>query len=571
MKFDDVLREIGEFGLYQKRLMFLFCVTSCCVITQSVSPVFTIKIPKHRCKIPTYPNDTYELQSADHASLVNETIPLRNGEYTKCTLYDVMESDGTENRTERACNEWVFDKSVFTATLVTELNLVCERKIYRSHSSMMLFAGKFVGAFLNSMGGDYFGRRRVYTFMMLALIASSIGIIFVSNLPALMAFRFMAGAFTTGSYLGIFVITTELLGTRYRRYASIASKSAITVSMLTLTLLAYLLRNWQHFQASLTTPTIFLFIGYFFIPESPRWLVSKGRYEEAQKVLELVARVNGKSLPPSFQIEALASIDSASAASGAEGKQSVSPLSLFRIPRLFLRYTLLYFCWTLIVMTLYGLLLNVSNMSGNIFLNFGIMSTLDVVSITLFALLIERVGRRSFVIGAVGVGGLACLATILPAVLGGNDWVTQGLSLSGRMFVSATMAAMYTMSPELFPTVLRSFGLGSCSMMSRIGGIASPYIADLNTYVMGTFGAVLPQMVFGAAGLLTAIMMFFLPETRGRPLPETVRDAELFGRGNRLMHKANRPQPADVVEMTLLHPKASDNPKLKQSALVGCI
>nr|KAG5699938.1 hypothetical protein BaRGS_018237 [Batillaria attramentaria] len=302
------------------------------------------------CKIPTYPNDTYELQSADHASLVNETIPLRNGEYSKCTLYDVMESDGPENRTERACNEWVFDKSVFTATLVTELNLVCERKIYRSHSSMMLFAGKFVGAFLNSMGGDYFGRRRVYTFMMLALIASSIG-----------------------------------------------------------------------------------------------------RYEEAQKVLELVARVNGKSLPPSFQIEALASIDSASAASGAEGKQSVSPLSLFRIPRLFLRYTLLYFCWTLIVMTLYGLLLNVSNMSGNIFLNFGIMSTLDVVSITLFALLIERVGRRSFVIGAVGVGGLACLATILPAVLGGN----------------ATMAAMYTMSPELFPTVLRSFGLGSCSMMSR--------------------------------------------------------------------------------------------------------
>ena len=38
---------------------------------------------------------------------------------------------------------------------------------------------------------------------------------------------------------------------------------------------------------------------------------------------------------------------------------------------------------------------------------------------------------------------------------------------------------MYVMSPELFPTVLRSFGLGSCSMMSRIGGLASPYVADL--------------------------------------------------------------------------------------------
>ncbi|KAK7497283.1 hypothetical protein BaRGS_00011577 [Batillaria attramentaria] len=499
MKFDDVLREIGEFGLYQKRLMFLLCITSCCVVMQNISPVFTVKIPKHRCKIPTYPNDTYQLQSPDHASLVNETIPLRNGEYSECTLYDAVGSDGTENRTERACNDWVFDKSVFTATLVTE------RKIYRSHSSMMIFAGKFVGAFLASMAGDY--------------------------LPALMAFRFMAGAFTTGSYLCIYVITLELLGTRYRRYSSIVAVIADIFAMLAATLFAYLLRHWQHFQASLASLTIFLFIAYFFIPESPRWLVSKGRHEEAQKVLEVVARINGRSLPPRFQIEALASMAGVRAASGPKGKQGVSPLSLFRIPRLFLRYTLLYFCWILTIMCYYGLMLNVSNMSGNIFLNFGLMTVLpEVFSVAVLSLLLERVGRRSFVIGAVGLGGLACMATILPVVFGGNDWIIRGLSLGGRMCVSATSSALYTLSPELFPTVLRSFGLGSCSMMSRIGGIASPYVADLNTYVMGTFGAVLPQMVFGAAGLLTAIMTFFLPETRGRHLPETVRDAELFGR-----------------------------------------
>ncbi|KAK7497284.1 hypothetical protein BaRGS_00011578 [Batillaria attramentaria] len=521
MKFDDVLREIGDFGLYQKRLMFLSCITACCVIMQNISPVFTIKIPKHRCKIPTYPNDTYELHSPDHASLVNETIPLRNGEYSECTLYDAMESDGTENRTERACNDWVFDKSVFTATLVTELNLVCERKIYRSHSSMMIFAGKFVGAFLNSMAGDYFGRRRVYTFMMLALIGTSVGIVFVSSLPALMAFRFMAGAFTTGSYLCIYVITLEILGTRYRRYASIASKCAISFAMLTGTLFAYLLRDWQHFQAALASPAILLFIGYFFIPESPRWLVSKGRHEEAQKVLEVVARVNGRSLPPRFQIEAPAFMAGARAASGPKGKQGVSPLSLFRIPRLFLRYTFLYFCWILTIMTTYGLMLNVSNMSGNIFLNFGILSAMDLFSVIFFALMIERVGRRYFVIGAMGLGGLACMATILP-VTGSREACLWAGGCAWR-----PQCRPYT---RCLPTVLRSFGLGSCSMMSRIGGIASPYVADLNTYVMGTFGAVLPQMVFGAAGLLTAIMTFFLPETRGRHLPETVRDAELFGR-----------------------------------------
>ena len=59
------------------------------------------------------------------------------------------------------------------------------------------------------------------------------------------------------------------------------------------------------------------------------------------------------------------------------------------------------------------------------------------------------------------------------------EWIARGLSITGHMFVAAAFMCVYVMSPELFPTVLRSFGLGSCSMLSRIGGLASPYVADL--------------------------------------------------------------------------------------------
>ena len=48
MKFDDVLLGVGEFGLYQKRLLLLISVTGGCVVIQNLSPVFTMKIPKHR-------------------------------------------------------------------------------------------------------------------------------------------------------------------------------------------------------------------------------------------------------------------------------------------------------------------------------------------------------------------------------------------------------------------------------------------------------------------------------------------------------------------------------------------
>ena len=68
----------------------------------------------------------------------------------------------------------------------------------------------------------------------------------------------------------------------------------------------------------------------------------------------------------------------------------------------------------------YGLNLNVTNMSGDIFVNFSLMTVGDIVALLLFALLVERVGRRLFLLVTAGMGGLACLAAILPSMLGAN-------------------------------------------------------------------------------------------------------------------------------------------------------
>ncbi|KAK7491564.1 hypothetical protein BaRGS_00017203, partial [Batillaria attramentaria] len=509
MKFDEVLEKTGQFGLYQKRLLFLVCLTAACVIMQNLSPVFTMNMPSHRCKIPGYPNDTYEIQNDYHRSLINRTIPLQSdGSYAECSIYSSggeEPPESTHNRTETSCSEW--------------LNLVCENKIYRSHSNMMLFAGRITGAFLNGAGGDYFGRRRVFMVMMVVMSASAIGMIFMNSLPLLMFLRFTVGGAALASYLCNVVIVMELVGPAYRRWAQVGLEvSSISINLLA-TLFAYLLRDWRHFQATVAA----------FIPESTRWLMSKGRMSAAQKIIDGMARTNGVS--PAPQVELVDDVKQKKPDDAdSPDNRVISPLELFRIPRLFLRYTLLYCSWICIVMCLYGLMLNVSNMSGDIFVNFGIMSALNILSLLIFTLLNERVGRRLFLVGTTGVGGLACLATIIPVVLlVGNDWILRGLSLGGRMFISAAMSGIYIMSPELFPTVLRSFGLGSCSMMSNIGGLVSPYVADLNTYVSGVWGPALPQVVFGIAGVTTAGMVLVLPETRGRHLPETVRDAEMFG------------------------------------------
>ncbi|KAH3727337.1 hypothetical protein DPMN_053269 [Dreissena polymorpha] len=58
-------------------------------------------------------------------------------------------------------------------------------------------------------------------------------------------------------------------------------------------------------------------------------------------------------------------------------------------------------------------------------------------------------------------------------------WVTVVLANVGKFGISAAFAIIYVWSAELFPTLVRSSGMGSSSMMARVGGMVCPYIADL--------------------------------------------------------------------------------------------
>ena len=49
----------------------------------------------------------------------------------------------------------------------------------------------------------------------------------------------------------------------------------------------------------------------------------------------------------------------------------------------------------------------------------------------------------------------------------------------GKFGISAAFAVIYVWSAELFPTMVRNSGMGSSSMMARVGGMVCPYIADL--------------------------------------------------------------------------------------------
>ena len=60
-----------------------------------------------------------------------------------------------------------------------------------------------------------------------------------------------------------------------------------------------------------------------------------------------------------------------------------------------------------------------------------------------------------------------------------QQWITVVLALIGKCGIAGAFAIIWLYSSEIFPTVMRNSALGTSSVCARIGGIVSPYIANL--------------------------------------------------------------------------------------------
>ena len=93
------------------------------------------------------------------------------------------------------------------------------------------------------------------------------------------------------------------------------------------------------------------------------------------------------------------------------------------------------------------------------------------------------------------------------------------------MGITATFGAIYLYTSELLPTSVRTAALGTSSMCGRVGAIISPYIASLKLY-----GMWIPLIIFGTNALFSGFLILLLPDTLGRELPESIRDALKLGK-----------------------------------------
>ncbi|XP_050415521.2 organic cation transporter protein [Patella vulgata] len=522
MKFDDILHHVGEFGPYQRRLYFLVCLPAITIAFHGMMPIFILDIPDYRCAIPGLKNDSYGSGGIWHQELLNDSIPYKDGKLSQCLVYDNTTGHHDANSSVKQCDQWVYDESVYENTAVTQLNLVCGKEIDRSHLNMINMAGNLVGSLGFGLLSDILGRKKVMMINIIIHITAGIGTAFITDFTGLAILRFMDGTSNSGLFLMVFGIGMELVGPSKRTFCGIVIDFFWILGLFGLGGLAYWLRDWRHLTLACSIPAV-VFLSYgWLVPESPRWLLSRGRNDEAEAIIKKVAESNKRVVPSNmFGDDTLDE--------GPKSKLS----EMFTTPRLVITSVILFYNWFVVNLVYYGLSLNIGNLSGDIYLNYTLSNIAECVAYIGCILLLDKVGRKFLLTTCFIVGGLGCVSILFPVIYGSSSqaWITIMITMIGRLGCSGSYAIMFVYSAEIFPTVVRSSGMGVCAVFSRIGGVVAPYIADLGLLTGGDLKTALPLLVFGVTSLLAGILTLVLPETLNKQLPETIDDAKILTKG----------------------------------------
>ncbi|KAF6116148.1 solute carrier family 22 member 2 [Phyllostomus discolor] len=314
---DDILEHIGEFDFFQKRTFFLLSLLSASFAPIYVGIVFLGFTPDHRCRSP----GVAELSRRCGWSLAEElnfTVPGPGpaGEAfpSQCRRFEVDWNRSAlgcvDPLAELAANRsllplgpcrhgWVYDTP--GSSMVTEFNLVCARSWMLDLFQSAVNAGFFVGAMGIGYIADRFGRALCLLATILINAISGVLLAVAPTYAWALIFRLIQGLVSKAGWLIGYILMTELVGQSYRRTVGILYQAAFTVGLVALAGLAYALPHWRWLQLAVTLPTFFFLLYYWFIPESPRWLISRNRSAKAQSVLKHIARKNGKPIPASLQ------------------------------------------------------------------------------------------------------------------------------------------------------------------------------------------------------------------------------------------------------------------------------
>lgn len=379
----------------------------------------------------------------------------------------------------------------------------------------MTFLGMLIGAAMAGYVGDRFGRRYSYQFNLALFGFASIAAVFAPNMTILTICRFVMGV-GLGAELVVAAGTLgEFVPPAHRgRWGAILGL-IIGSGLLIATTIGYLViptLGWRYMFAIAGGGAVLIWIMRKQMPESPRWLESVGRLDEAEAALIKIES----------EIEAEKGALPAPATTGGQPmvhaplKELFSPALRGRLAAATLVVVSVnvsvhgFVAWLPTFMVSHGSSI-VQSLWFTTLMSFGsIAGSLIGIAIA------DSVPRRvSIVASALAV---MVLGALYPMATGAVTLPLTGFLLVSSIY-ALTAVGLFSYVPELFPTAYRLRGTGFAGMCARAASMVTPYLTVLLFERFGLPGVL--GMVFTVLVAMIVVILWVGVETKGAPLDET--------------------------------------------------
>jgi putative MFS transporter len=400
--------------------------------------------------------------------------------------------------------------SVLASTAQTKFSTLQQNLQFVS----LTFVGMTIGALITGFVGDKYGRRFTYQINLLIFGLASIAAAFAQDMNQLIACRFVQGLGLGAEIVVGYSTLTEFVPPKSRgRWLSMMAFIVVAGFPAT-SILGYLIIpafGWRPMFVIAGVGSLIVWYLRKNLPESPRWLESQGRTEEAEALMQQIEKEasGGTPLPPPVIVAPVAQL---------------SATDMFKPPIL---QRLLVGSWVLITINslIFGFViflpqffmrqgLNIANSLGYTV----VLSIASLVGCAAGAYISDAIGRRWSIIGA-SIGTIV-FGLIYARFNAGSDPVivlSVGFVLIVAIYIqTAILFGVYT--PELFPTEIRLRANGICNTFGRASSVVVPFIVGA---LLASYG--FPGVVwFMIALVVVQIVAVYLwgVETRKRGLEE---------------------------------------------------
>ncbi|XP_070961132.1 solute carrier family 22 member 17 isoform X2 [Oncorhynchus clarkii lewisi] len=491
--------EVMVLALGRKKQRMLICLSLLpnlfLAFLLSSDPLLTLASP-HHCRLPG---------PSPAPQVLNASLPWEkggrvgdSGGLSQCKQY----INGTQSGVENCDAGWDYNVTEgLRINIVTEWDLVCGQYWLVPVEEVSFILGVLTGCLGLGFAADRLGRLKTLLTSLTLSVVFGVLVCVSTSPPIFIVMRFCLAAASAGVYLTLYITRLELCDPSLRLLVTMVAGLTTVSGELLLLGVALSCQSWRGLLGAGAAP-LSLFLTYGIpgvFPESPRWLLLSERSADLNSFSERRDRerddesftelVHSRNIWKNMCVLGFTSFIS----------HGISHCySSFRGD---VRGTAPSFYWTYLLSVCAG---------GGAWL--------------LLWATVNRCGRRGILLLAMTMTGLASLI-LLGLVEYLSETAITVFSVMGLFSSQAAASLCVLFTAEIMPTIIRGSGVGTVLALGCVGRLTSP-LMDLRNH----YGYFLHHVVYSTLALLAVLSILLLPESKRKPLPQTLADGEQYRR-----------------------------------------